>query len=149
MFKHLLVPSDGSKVAVRASRAAVAFAAHRGARITGYYALDDLNVLHSGVYQGAGPAAGPLAEFDRRTQEAAQAHLGELGRIARAAGVPFDWKVGRVTEPHLGIVHAATAAGCDLIFIASHGHRGLARLVLGSVTAKVLAHTTIPVLVYR
>ena len=145
MFKHLLVPSDGSRTAARAFRAAVDFAAHSGGRITGYHALDDMNVIHSGVHR----AAGPLAEFDRRSREAAEAHLGELGRIAQAAGVPFDWKVGRGGEPHLGIVHAAKAARCDLIFIASHGHRGLARLVLGSVTAKVLAHTTIPVLVYR
>jgi nucleotide-binding universal stress UspA family protein len=145
MFNHLLVPSDGSKVAARACRAAVEFAAHRGARITGYYALEDLNVLHSGAYNGAGP----IADFDRRTREAAEAHLGELARMAHAAGVAFDWKVGRVTEPHLGIVHAAQAAGCDIIFIASHGHRGLARLVLGSVTAQVIAHATMPVLVYR
>lgn len=142
MFRHLLVPSDGSRVAARAGRAAVALAAATHARITGYYALDDLSVHPAGT-------RGLIAEFDRRTNEAAEAHLGELGRIARAAGVPFDWKVGRVTDPHLGIVHAAKAAGCDMIFMASHGHRGLARVVLGSVTAKVLAHTTIPVLVYR
>ncbi len=142
MFKHLLVPSDGSKVAARAFRAAVDFARHRGARITGYHALEDLSVHASGTRS-------LVAEFDRRTNEAAAEHLGDLGRIARSAGVPFDWKVGRVADPHLGIVHAARAAGCDLIFISSHGHRGLARLVLGSVTARVLAHTTIPVLVYR
>ena len=63
--------------------------------------------------------------------------------------MPFATVVSKVRTPYEGIVETARKRNCDLIFIASHGRRGLARLVLGSVTLKVLAQAAVPVLVYR
>lgn len=145
MYKHLLVPTDGSKVAAKAFQAAVTFAAEVGARITGYYAMEDMNTHHLGAHL----TRDLIAEFDRRAREVAEAHVAEIGDVAKAAGVPFDWKVSRVSQAHEGIIDAARDAGCDVIFMASHGHRGLAGLMMGSVTQKVLSHSTIPVLVFR
>ena len=61
----------------------------------------------------------------------------------------FQPLIDKTAVPYKGIVAAAKRQKCDAIFMASHGHRGLAGLVLGSVTQKVLAHSKIPVLVFR
>lgn len=145
MYKHILVPTDGSEVASKAFNSAVKFAAEVGAKVTGYYAIEDMNMHHVGAHLNKEL----IAEFDKRAHEAAQHHVAKIGEIAKAAGVVFDWEVGRVTQPHEGIIDAAKKAGCDIIFMASHGHRGLAGLLVGSVTQKVLSHSTIPVLVFR
>ena len=145
MYKHLLVPTDGSAVAAKAFQAAVTFAAETGARLTGYYAIEDMTMHHVGSHLNKEL----IAEFDRRAHEAAEQHVGEIGKIAKAAGVVFDWQVSRATQPHEGIIEAANKCGADVIFMASHGHRGLTGLIVGSVTQKVLSHSTIPVLVFR
>lgn len=72
-----------------------------------------------------------------------------MGKLAKAAGVPFASLVAKARTPYEGIVDAARKKKCDVIFIASQGRRGFARLVVGSVTQKVLAHATVPVVVYR
>ena len=69
--------------------------------------------------------------------------------VARTAGVAYDALAVTSDRPHEAILGAAEAQGCDLIFMASHGHRGLTGLIVGSVTQKVLSHSTIPVLVFR
>ena len=145
MYTHLLVPTDGSEVAAKAFQAAVTFAAETGAKLTGYYAIEDMHMHHVRAYL----REDLLAEFDKRMHEAAEQQVGQIGRIALAAGVKFDWQVGRVRAAHEGIIEAAQKCGADIIFMASHGHRGLAGLILGSVTQKVLTHSTIPVLVFR
>lgn len=145
MYKHLLVPTDGSPVAAKAFQAAVSFAAQTGARVTGYYAIEDMNLHHVGAHLNKEL----IAEFDRRAHEAAEQHVAEIGAIAKAAGVSFDWQVSRATQPHEGIIEAATKCDADIIFMASHGHRGLTGLIVGSVTQKVLSHSKIPVLVFR
>ena len=145
MYKHILVPTDGSKVAAKAFHAAVSFAAEVGAKITGYYGIEDMNLHHVGAHL----TKELIAEFDKRVHEAAQAHVDEIGAVAKAAGVPFDWQVSRVPQPHEGIIEAAGKCGADIIFMASHGHRGLTGMIVGSVTQKVLSHSKIPVLVFR
>ena len=121
------------------------FAADVGAKVTGYYAIEDMNMHHVGAHL----TKDLIAEFDNRAHDAAEHHVAKIGQIAKAAGVVFDWEVGRVTQPHEGIIEAARIAGCDIIFMASHGHRGLTGMIVGSVTQKVLSHSTIPVLVFR
>jgi hemerythrin-like domain-containing protein len=78
---------------------------------------------------------------------AARAILAKAEVVARVAGVPHDSAIMTSDRPHEAILHAAEARGCDLIFIASHGHRGIKGLMLGSQTQKILQLTTIPVLV--
>ncbi len=145
MYTHLLVPTDGSAVAAKAFQAAVTFAAESGAKLTGYYAIEDMNMHHVGAHL----TRELIDEFERRAREAAEQHVAEIGKVAKAAGVHFDSIVSKVTRPHEGIIEAAKKCGADIIFMASHGHRGLTNLVVGSVTQKVLSHSTIPVLVFR
>lgn len=145
MYTHLLVPTDGSPVAAKAFQAAVTFAAESGARLTGYYAIEDMNMHHVGAHLNKEL----IQEFERRALEAANRHVAEIGVVAKAAGVPFDAIVTKVAQPHEGIIEAAKKCGADIIFMASHGHRGLTNLIMGSVTQKVLSHSKIPVLVFR
>ena len=145
MYKHILVPTDGSPLAAKAVRAAIDFAAEVGARVTGYYAIEDMNMHHVGAYL----TKELVEEFDKRSRAAAEEHGSEPAGAAKAAGVAFDWRMSKVSQPHEGIIEAARDAGCDIIFMASHGHRGLTALIVGSVTQKVLSHSKIPVLVFR
>jgi nucleotide-binding universal stress UspA family protein len=145
MYKHILVPTDGSPLASKAVEAGIAFAAEVGARVTGYYAIEDMNMRHIGAHL----TKDLVEEFDRRAQAAAEQHVGAPSKAAKAAGVVYDWIVSKVVQPHEGIVEAARKSGCDIIFMASHGHRGLAGMIVGSVTQKVLSHSSIPVLVFR
>jgi len=72
-----------------------------------------------------------------------------VGKLAKAARVPFASIVAKTGAPYEGIAETARKRKCDLIWMASHGRRGVARLMMGSVTLKVLAHATVPVFVYR
>lgn len=145
MYKHILVPTDGSPLASKAVQSAIAFAAEVGAKVTGYYAIEDMNMHHVGAHL----TKDLIEEFERRSRAAAEEHAAEPANAAKAAGVPYDWKVSKVVQPHEGIIEAAKDCGADIIFMASHGHRGLTGMIVGSVTQKVLTHSKIPVLVFR
>ena len=87
--------------------------------------------------------------FEARAREAGQKSVDAIGKMAKAAGVPFASVVANASTPYEGIINVAKKHKCDVIFMASHGRRGLSRLMMGSVTQKVLAHSRIPVVVYR
>jgi len=148
MFRHILIPTDGSAVAAKAVKAGVALAKEIGARVTGYYAVEPGMQC---VMYGEGYMVDPklIAKFEKSVVEAGRRRVAAIGRAAKAAGVPFKPLVTKAPSPYEGIVAAARLRGCDAIFMASNGRRGLSRLVLGSVTNGVLTHTRIPVLVYR
>ena len=147
MFKHILIPTDGSRLAAKAIKAGVEMAKETGARVTGYCAQEPVP-LH--LY-GEGYVADKrmAAEFERRAHEHAANCVEEIAAAAKARGVPFTALVTRSDVPSRGIVDAAQRRKCDVIFMASHGHRGLTGLLLGSVTQEVLTHTDIPVVVFR
>lgn len=145
MFKNILVPTDGSPLSNAAVHAAVKFAKENGSRLVGIsvsqpYPLEplpeDTGVDSARIYEG-------------RMNELAHLYLQELADAARGAGVPCETVVARSFDPYEEIIRAAEKHGCDVIFMASHGRKGLSRLFLGSQTQKVLAHSTIPVLVFR
>lgn len=147
MFKHILIPTDGSRVAAKAIKAGVAMAKEMGARVTGYCAQEPVPVH---VYGEGYVADKQLAvELDRRSREHAQRCVDEVAAVAKARGVRFEPLVTKSAVPSRGIIEAAEQRRCDVIFMASHGYRGLTGLLLGSVTQEVLAHTKIPVLVFR
>lgn len=147
MFKHILIPTDGSEVAVKAIRAGVALAKEMGARVTGLYAEEPRPVhLHIDGYQLEKDL---VAELDRRSREYAERVVAEVASAASAAGVPYESVIVKSVRPYQAIVDAAADRHCDAIFMASHGHKGLTGLMLGSVTQKVLTHSKIPVLVFR
>lgn len=145
MFKHLLVPTDGSPLSTKASKAAVEFARAVGARITAlsvaepypYSALADTSYLPD------------QSRYELEMQENARRFTIEVAELASSAGVPCDTLVGISFSPYEEITSTATKLGCDAIFMASHGRKGINRLFVGSETQKVLAHTTLPVMVFR
>lgn len=147
MFKHILVPTDGSPTALKAARAAIRLAAAVGARVTAIHAIDASQPLIYG--EAYASDARTFVDFERAARESGARQVGAVGRLAKAARVPFASLVAKARTPYEGIVDAARRKKCDLIFIASHGRHGLSLLVMGSVTQKVLAHATVPVLVYR
>jgi nucleotide-binding universal stress UspA family protein len=145
MYKHILLPTDGSELSERAIREAVRFAKSIGARVTA------LHVTPPFYPAGVNPSAftAQSEEHARRANESRQKALGFAERTAAEAGVPCAVLHKESDAPWEEIIEAATDADCDLIFLASHGRRGVAALVLGSETNKVLTHSKIPVLVTR
>ena len=147
MFKHILIPTDGSSVAAKAIQAGVALAKEMGATVTGYYAIEPAPTHIYG--EGYLADRSLVAELERRAREVAQRAVDQISAAAKEAGVKCETMVDTAVVPYKGIVEAAQKEKCDAIFMASHGHRGLTGLLLGSVTQKVLTHSKTPVLVFR
>lgn len=148
MTKHILVPTDGSKLSLKAVAHAAALAKATGARVTGLYVMAPYSPA---MY---GEAALYVPEMSRKryeelAQREADKALEALAKAARSAGVGLKGIVTTHVSPWEGIVRTAKAKKCDLIVMASHGRKGLAGLVLGSETTKVLTHSKVPVLVCR
>lgn len=147
MFKHILVPTDGSQLSTDTVKRALGFARETGARVCFFYAKPDYPV----AFYGEGALIDPTTpeKFAEMADRQAGEVLGECERLASEAGVPFS-SVSIVSDiPYEAIIEAAAKADCDLIFMASHGRRGISGLLLGSETQKVLTHSKVPVLVYR
>lgn len=145
MFKHLLLPTDGSAASEGAIRQAMQFAKEAGARVTGFYAKPE---FHTFTYQ-AEMLEDTREQFEKDSEEQARKYLAVIESAARDAGVPCDVVYKASEHPYEAIIAEATGRGCDLIAMASHGRRGMKGLLMGSETQKVLTHSTIPVLVYR
>ena len=147
MFKHILVPTDGSELSQETARRAISFAKEAGARITAFYAKPEYPV----TYYGEGALIDPTTpeKFAELAEQQAQQVLGFVEQMSVEAGVACSKLALTSDIPYEAIIEAATESGCDLIYMASHGRRGISALLLGSETQKVLTHTQIPVLVYR
>jgi len=138
MYKHILVPTDGSALSNRAVREGALLAVSLRADLT--------------IVTVTEPPQSPLSEVAIvRPPGAAQtdAILQEAARIARITGVEPAMRHRESDQPWQAIIDAAREAGCDLIAMTSHGRHGVAALILGSQTTKVLTHSRIPVIVYR
>jgi nucleotide-binding universal stress UspA family protein len=146
MFKHILIATDGSPVSSKAATAGIALGKDLGARVTAYSAVEPLPPFYG---EGYVPDQKTINGFERGAREVAQKRVDAIGKKAKAAGVPFASVVTNADTPYAGIIAAAKNRKCDVIFMASHGRRGLSRLFMGSVTQQVLAHSKIPVVVYR
>ena len=146
MFKNILIPTDGSELSQRAVRMAVTLAKLHRARITGIHVIPDYHLLIA--YEGA---FDPVTE-ERIEEEAkvrAESYLAYVRKSAEDEGVPCDTVCETSDHPYDAILKTAEARQCDLIVMTSHGRKGLAAVLLGSETRKVLTHTRIPVLVVR
>ena len=147
MYKHILIPTDGSEIAEKAVGAGIDFAREANAKVTWFTAVP--------AYQP--PSEAELinrqvtspSEHDRRSREAAEKLLAGPARRAHAAGVACDTDYAQSDHPYEAIIAAAKRHGCDLIFMSSHGRKLLPALFYGSETRDVLAHSDIPTLVYR
>ena len=146
MYRHILIPTDGSELAQRAVRHGLALAKALGAKVTAatikasfnVYAVPSSRDLHM---------SGAFAEYAEHAKAHASKILSSVADAARAAGVACETAQLEHDHPHEAIIAAAEQRGCDLIVMGSHGRSGIAAVVLGSVTNKVLTHTSIPVLV--
>ncbi len=147
MFKHILVPTDGSELSRATAERAVVFAKEAGARVTVFYAKPEYPI----AYFGEGALIDPTTpeKFAEMAEQQAAEYLGEVQRACQAAGVDCTVTAATSDIPYEAIIAAAEQSGCDLIFMASHGRRGISGLLLGSETNKVLTHSKVPVLVYR
>jgi nucleotide-binding universal stress UspA family protein len=141
--RHILVATDGSRQSRRAVRVAAALAKACGARLTG------LHVVAPYFEAGRSTAVAALPGFRRAVERAADRGLRDFARETRALGQSARALSIVGGEPWKDILRAARAHRCDLIVMASHGRRGLAGVLLGSETRKVLTHSKIPVLVCR
>lgn len=148
MFKHILIPTDGSRLAARGIKAGVKLAEAVGARITGLYVAAP---YLPPMYDEAGMSLTDLSEKDyrRAVEREAKKALAAVQIEASVAGVPCKVETRSDVQPWRAILAAARARKCDAIAMASHGRSGLGGLILGSETARVLAHSKIPVLVAR
>ena len=146
MFKHILIPTDGSSVANKAAKAGIALARRLGAKVTAYCAIEELQPIYG---QGYVFNQKEIDAIEERAGVAGQKHVNAIDKMAKAASVPFTSVVAKALTAYEGIIAAATKRKCDVIFMASHGRRGLSRLIMGSVTQKVLSHSKITVVVYR
>jgi nucleotide-binding universal stress UspA family protein/hemerythrin-like domain-containing protein len=145
MYRHLLVPVDGTDLSTQVVGQAVEFARTLGARITFFHAVPDHSTSLRGeaeVVWSTSPGDYVYA-FEGRAREL----LAKAESAARAQGVPCGAASSVSDRPYEAILAAARDAGCDLIFMASHGRRSNIGMVLGSQTLKVLMQTEIPVLV--
>ncbi len=148
MFKHLLVPIDGGDASQAAVLRSVKFAREAGAIVTFYNARQS----HlPAVIAGEGVIIDVTTQeaVARAREEESQQILAAASAVAMAAGVRCDTISDIHDAPWEGIIAAAERSGADLIFMASHGRRGVRALLLGSETQKVLTHCKVPVLVFR
>jgi nucleotide-binding universal stress UspA family protein len=146
MYKHILIPTDGSEIAGKAIDEGLKFAQWAGAKVTFFTALPEYQVP-SGEFVSRDDVS--LPEYERRSAVQAKGLLDGIAARARAAGVEPRTDYALSDRPWQAIIEAAEKNGCDLIFIASHGRKGLSALLHGSETREVLTHSSIPTLVYR
>jgi nucleotide-binding universal stress UspA family protein len=145
MYKTILVPTDGSPLSEQATTAAIEFARLCGAEIVAVSVAEPyppLPAAEGAMVIDPGIETTELLEF-------AQQSVDQVARAALAAGVRCTTVTAISMTPYQEIIDTATKHRCDLIFMASHGRRGLSRLLAGSVTQQVLVYSTIPVMVLR
>ena len=147
MYKHILIPTDGSELSRKAAMNGVKLAQALGASVTAFFAAPAPTPL---VYEGFLPVGYTTLEGHAEiVEKTAARYLGVIERACEKAGVPC--RSVHVTNEFAAdaIIDAAKKYKCDLIHMGSHGRRGLSGVLLGSQTQKVLTNSKIPVLVHR
>jgi len=145
MFKHILLPTDGSELSEAAIQKGVQFAKSINAEVTGFHVILPFHVftLQTEMLEDT------KQQYERQSKVQAEQFLGVIKKAAEKMGVSCDTDYVTSNHPYEMIIKAAEKKGCDLIMMASHGRRGMQGLLIGSETQKVLTHTKIPVLVFR
>lgn len=148
MYKHILLPTDGSKLSEKAVKQCIQLAKSIGAKVTAINVMPEYQtVVDEGFVM---PAMGSLKKrFDEEMLKNSTKILDVVKSEAAAAGVSCECTSVTSGVPYDAIIKQAKKAKCDLIMMASHGRKGLSSVLLGSETAKVLTHSTVPVLVVR
>lgn len=146
MFKHILLPTDGSPLANIAIDNGLQFAKETGASVTGFFVLVERMVES---FEDYSPASARPPAHDEISRREAQSILASVASRASALGVRCAVQSHPHVSPYQAIIQAATQYQCDLIIMASHGRKGVTGELVGSETARVITHCKIPVLVYR
>jgi nucleotide-binding universal stress UspA family protein len=141
MYKHILIPTDGSDLSEKAIEHGIALAKVLGAKIT---VLTVLECFHVSAFEPR-----MVEQYKKHVVAVAAKHLDAASSAASASNVSCEVVRVEHERPHQAIIDTAKERGCDVILMGSHGRRGLSAIVLGSETVKVLTHTTIPVIVVR
>jgi len=145
MYSHILIPTDGSKLAGKAVQHGIALAKQIGAKVTALTVSPPFHTLTTDTQM----IEDTPAQYKARMHEHAEKILGAVAHTAQAASVACETAHVEHEHPYQAIIDIAASKHCDLIVMASHGRHGIAAIVLGSETVKVLTHSKIPVLVCR
>ncbi len=148
MFKHFLVPSDGSELSRNATHVAIGLAQALHAKITALHVIPPYALPVSDGLFAYDEALSP-GEYKRGTEGYAAETLAWISAEAKKGGVPCETAFVTAPAAWEAIIKSAQSRKCDLIVMASHGRKGLAGLLLGSETTKVLTHSQLPVMVCR
>ncbi|WP_018237146.1 universal stress protein [Ensifer sp. BR816] len=146
MFRNILIPTDGSELATLAVDAGIAFAKEVNARVTVFTVVEPFHLFFSADIE---QLSSTREEYEAISRQHAAERLAVAQAKAEGAGVTCDTDQVRTHDVYRAIVTKAQDIDADLIIMASHGRGGVGALILGSVAAKVLTHSAIPVLIYR
>jgi nucleotide-binding universal stress UspA family protein len=141
MYKHMLIPTDGSDLSQKAIEHGIALARAVGARIT---ILTVTEPFYASAFEPS-----MVEHYKKHVAALATKHLDAAKNAASASNVPCEVVRLEREHPYQAIIDTAQSRGCDVIVMASHGRRGISAIVLGSETVKVLTHSPIPVVVVR
>lgn len=149
MYNNILLPVDGSELSERAIRECIALVKSTGAKVTAIHVISHFHLHHR-------PWAAPSnlykkieKEHEEEARQFAQGMVAKLAQRIKSEGIDCEGLVVIGDHPYEEIISNAQQRKCDLIIMASHGHKGLNAVLLGSETVKVLTHSKIPVLVVR
>jgi nucleotide-binding universal stress UspA family protein len=145
MYKHILIPTDGSELSEKAIKQGLALAKSIGAKVT---AITVSQTFHTFSVDPGIVTDTPM-QYQKNCDARAERYLSTAKNAAKVVSVPYEGMHVMHDHPYEAIVDAAKDKGCDLICMASHGRKGMSALVLGSETVKVLTHSKIPTLVCR
>ena len=145
MYKHILIPTDGSPLSDKAVTEGVALAREVNAKLTVLTVTVPFHILSTApaIVEYTQP------QYEEQMKVFAARVLAKAAATAKTGGVQYQTLHVEHEHPYQAIIDTAQSQGCDLILMASHGRRGVAALVLGSETVKVLTHSKLPVLVHR
>jgi nucleotide-binding universal stress UspA family protein len=148
MYKHILIATDGSDLAAKAMQQGLQLAKALNAKATAVAVTESWNAMEI-ARQVESRVENPVERYEQGAAAWATKVLSAAATTASGQGVPLKTVHIKDSEPAEGILEAAKSNGCDLIVMASHGRRGVAKLLLGSQAVKVLTHGTVPVLICR
>jgi nucleotide-binding universal stress UspA family protein len=145
MYKHILIPTDGSELSAKAIKQGVAFAKAINAEVTAITVSETFHTFSLNPVMVTDTAE----QYQKDCNARAEKYLSVAKNAAKSANIPYEGIHVIHDHPYEAIIAAAQENGCDLIFMASHGRKGMSAIVLGSETVKVLTHSKIPTLVCR
>ena len=146
MFKHILMPTDGSEHSEKAVERGIELAKLCGARVTGIHVMPDYRML---IGSEGMESAGVDEKMDEQAREQATRFLAFVQRTAEASGVTCDTLIAKGQHPYDAIVDTANERGCDLIVMTARHRKGLVSMIMGSEASRVLHRASIPVLTFR